>query len=380
MNVTVARYDLFLSYNWRDHGQVESVANALQERGLSVFLDRWYLVPGRPWPQALEDALRDCRGVAVFLGPHGMGPWQQREQYLALERQDKDVKFTVIPVLLPGSDPALSFLALNTWVDLRKGIDDPVALKVLESAARGEAPGPAVKERVQAVLASVCPYRGLRAFREEDAPFFFGRDTYVDQLAQRIRSQSLVAVVGASGSGKSSVVRAGLVPALRRDVGGAVWDVVTLVPGDRPLHALAAAMVPWLEPEMTETDRLAEIGKLAGHLREGTIGLRDVVERVLNKQPGTDRLLLVADQWEELYTLSRNEQDVRQFMDALLDATATVPVSVVLTVRGDFFGRVLSYRVLEDRLRDGIVTLGPMNRDELEQVMTKPADKVGLAF
>jgi hypothetical protein len=125
---------------------------------------------------------------------------------------------------------------------------------------------------------------------------------------------------------------------------------------------------------------LAEICKLAGHFREGTVALRDVVERVLRKQPGTDRLLIVADQWEELYTLSRDDLDTRKFIDALLDATAAVPVSAVLTVRGDFFGRVLSYRALEDRLRDGIVTLGPMNRDELRKVITKPAEKIGLAF
>ena len=90
-------------------------------------------------------------------------------------------------------------------------------------------------------------------------------------------------MVGASGSGKSSVVRAGLVPNLRRNGGGTVWEAVTLFPGDRPLHALAAALVPLLEPEMTETDRLAEIGKLAGHFREGTVALRDVVERILKK-------------------------------------------------------------------------------------------------
>ena len=86
-----------------------------------VFLDRWYLAPGRPWPQALEEALHTCRAVAVFLGPAGMGPWQQREHYLALDRQAASATFPVIPVLLPGADPALGFLGLNTWVDLRDG-------------------------------------------------------------------------------------------------------------------------------------------------------------------------------------------------------------------------------------------------------------------
>jgi formylglycine-generating enzyme required for sulfatase activity len=270
-------------------------------------------------------------------------------------------------------------LGLNTWVDLRKGVDDQVALEVLVSAVRGEAPDAVVRERTQAMLANVCPYRSLHAFREEDAPFFFGRERYTTQLVQRVGAKSVIAVVGASGSGKSSVVRAGLVPSLRQDT-GTVWDFVTMRPGDRPLHALAAAMVPLLAPEMTATDQLAEIGKLAGYFREGTVGLRDVVERVLKRQPGTDRVLLIADQWEELYTVSTHEKDVRQFIDTVLDATATVPISLVLAVRGDFYGRVLSYRSLVDRLGDCILNLPPMNRDELQEVITKPADKLGLIF
>ena len=80
-------YDVFFSYHWRDHAAVEAVAQALHRQGLKVFLDRWYLVPGRSWPQALEEALTSCRAVAVFVGPEGLGPWQQRENYLALSRR-----------------------------------------------------------------------------------------------------------------------------------------------------------------------------------------------------------------------------------------------------------------------------------------------------
>src|SRR4029450_1640534 len=93
-------------------------------------------------------------------------------------------------------------------------------------------------------LASVCPYRGLRPFREEDAPFFFGREAFVAQLMQTVAQHTLAAVVGASGSGKSSVARAGLVPQLRREGGGQVWEVLTIVPGDRPPHALGSVRLP----------------------------------------------------------------------------------------------------------------------------------------
>lgn len=192
----------------------------------------------------------------------------------------------MIPVLLPGAEPALEFLSLNTWIDLRNGLDDAEALDALVLAARGEPPGPIVSERLSATLATLCPYRGLNVFREEDAAFFFGREEFIaKRLLPVVERRSLVAVVGASGSGKSSVVRAGLLSCLRggRDQ---VWEVASLVPGDRPLHALAAALLPFLEPALMEVDRLAEVGKLARHLAEGTVALRDVANRVLENSQG----------------------------------------------------------------------------------------------
>jgi energy-coupling factor transporter ATP-binding protein EcfA2 len=372
--------DVFLSYNSQDHVAVEAGARRLSAYGLTVFLDRWYLLPGRPWPRALEEILDACHSICIFLGPHGMGRWQQREKALALDRQTRDPAFPVIPVLLPGADPALGFLSLNTWVDLRGGLDNPLALEILSGAVQGRPPGPDLRQRVSATLASVCPYRGLRFFREEDTPFFFGQDAFVERLAGAVERRALVGVVGASGSGKSSVVLAGLVPHLRRGARGPVWDAIAMVPGDRPLRNLAGALLPLLEPELTETDQLAERRKLAEFLASEPDALRDVVGRILQKQPGTDRLLLVVDQWEELYTLARHEQEQRRFQEALLDAVAVAPLTVVLTLRGDFYGRALAYRPLSDRLQDAVVNLGPMTEPELQQAIEAPARKVGLTF
>ena len=128
---------------------------------------------------------------------------------------------------------------------------------------------------------------------------------------------------------------------------------------------------------MTETERLAEITKLASYLAEGGISLRDIVQRALDKQPGTHRLLLVADQWEELYTLTRDDAVRRRFIDELLDAATNSPLSVVLTLRGDFVGRALGYRPLSDRLQGAQINVGPMTRAELERAIRSPAEKVG---
>lgn len=380
----MTQFDVFLSYHWRDHAQVEALAKRLREQKLAVFLDRWYLTPGQSWLKELEATLARCRAVAVCLGQGEMGPWQQREQYLALERQVAAERqgqiFPVIPVLLPGAEPPLGFLSQQTWVDFRARVDDPVLLNTLANAIHGKPAGLDAQETVSNTLSTICPYRGLLYFREEDAPFFFGREAAITQLKSAVQQHNLVAVVGASGSGKSSVVRAGLVPQLRK-TRDQVWEVATMVPTDRPVHALAAIFMPLLEPDMTETDRLIELNKLAEALLSQAIKLREVVDRVLAKQPGTDRLLLIADQWEELFTLCKDDRARRCFIDNILEATAATKLSVVLTLRGDFFGRAITdYRPLSDRVQGAQVNLGPMKQEELRLAIEEPAKKGGFTF
>src|SRR5205085_580282 len=108
----------------------------------------------------------------ICLGSQGLGPWQQREQYVALDRQAQESGFPVIPLLLPGAkDPPLGFLRLNTWVDLTAGVKDGPALDLLERAIHGQAT-PADEAGLPDPRTSICPYRGLEPFREEDASFF----------------------------------------------------------------------------------------------------------------------------------------------------------------------------------------------------------------
>ena len=376
--------DIFLSYHWRDHAQVETLAQRLREQKLTVFLDRWYLTPGQSWPKALESAIAQCKAVAVCIGQGEMGPWQQREQYLALERQvaaeRRGQNFPVIPVLLPGAEPPLGFLSQNTWVDFRARVDDPALFNILVRAIQGEPPGPDAKDTASKTLATICPYRGLLYFREEDAPFFFGREAAITQLVHAVQQHNLVAVVGASGSGKSSVVRAGLVPVLRKSH-EPVWEVATFVPTDRPIYSLAASLQPLLEPDLSEAKWLIETNQLADALLQRKIKLRDIVDRLLAKQAGTDRLLLIVDQWEELFTLCQDDAARRCFIDNVLEATATTKLRVVLTLRGDFFGRAITaHRSLSDRVQGAQVNLGPMNREELRLAIKEPAQKVGLMF
>jgi len=229
-----------------------------------------------------------------------------------------------------------------------------------------------------------CPYRGLAAFRETDALFFFGREEFATRLSDAVRKWSLVAVVvGSSGSGKSSTVFAGLLPELRAAEN---WLILDLRPGGRPIQSIVAALLPLIDPQLSESDRLIEVQKLANAINQEDLPLRSVVERALEKRPEAERLLLVVDQFEELYTLCPDIEVRRRFLDELLSLAAAGsarevnPFVLLLTLRADFMGQALAHRPFADALQEGSLLLGPMNREELRAVIKKPAEQQGAAF
>jgi WD40 repeat protein len=389
--------DVFLSYSRPDAPAVLAVRARLSEAGITSFLDRTRLPAGQPWQPFLEKELGRSGAVAVFLGQR-MGSWQHREVQVALDRQGREHDFPVIPILLPGlDDEPKGFLALQTWIDLRAGTDDPVQLQNLIAAIHREAP-----EGAAAIKAAICPYRGLLPFREEDAAFFFGRDGWIKDLTAKVQAHPLVAVVGRSGSGKSSLVFAGLFPALRRSPGGTTWDLLAIRPGREPLNALAEALSP--PPDgATPAERIEKINADADRLRRGTVRLDQLIRHHLDRQPGTDRLLLYVDQWEELYTLAArahdkgkdhggkegakqaahaDRADVTRFIDLLLAAAGErdSPLTVVLTVRADFYDHLLRHPTLPAAIQGQQLNLGPMTRTQLKDCIEGPAAAVGLGF
>ncbi len=137
-------YDVFLSHAGADQPAVEALARRLRdEEGLRVFFDRWELVPGAPWQEALEEALANSRSCAVFLGPEGIGPWHSAEMRVALGQRVAAEPKRVIPVLLPGAsqDAVPGFLGQRARVDFRGGLDDEAAYARLVAGVRGVAPG-----------------------------------------------------------------------------------------------------------------------------------------------------------------------------------------------------------------------------------------------
>jgi WD40 repeat protein len=385
----MAATQLFLSYNSVDRPFAVAVQKLLEGRGITTFLDHDQLVPGLPWPVALENGLRSASAVAVFIGRE-LGGWQKREMWFALDRQVREEKegryFPVIPVLLPGADVTPGFQFVNTWIDVRGGLEtvNRESLDAFESAVLSTAF--ASGQQGSGLLApespiTICPYRGLEAFREEDAAFFAGRTAFAQELLKFTLGKDLVSVVGPSGSGKSSVVQAGLVPLLRRQLPPATtWDSITFTPGSDPFHRLASALIPLLDPDKDIVERLAMAEELGTNLAGGRARLESVVDLAIQKSNGTGRLLLVADQFEELFTLAP-EPCRRPFTRALLGALGKARFTLLVTLRADFYSQIITLdRELSDRLAPAQVNIGALTQDELRQSVTGPAELVGLKF
>jgi len=258
-----------------------------------------------------------------------------------------------------AKDPGLRFKdALSFAVTFRNALP-PSSIKVAAAASPLEVRN---------------PYKGLRSFTEADADDFYGRGAFVERLLKRWSRSGVhgrfLAVVGPSGSGKSSAVRAGLVPALRRGVieGSETWFVTDLVPGRHPMEELEAALI-----------RVAADppGGLLQVLESGPRGLHRAVDRVV---PEGAELVLFVDQFEEVFTLTDDEATRSLLLESLRVAVADPAsrVRIVVTLRADFYDRPLLYPRFGELMGVGTEVVTPLAPDELEQAIVRPASSVGL--
>jgi hypothetical protein len=342
----------------------------LREQGIRPWLDRWELVAGDTWQQEIREGLAACNACAVFVGPHGLGGWAREELAVAQDRAVNDPGFRLFMVLLPGaprpSGPSLAFLANRQWADLRPGVDDPDGFQQLLSALAGIAQHPDARTEADG---KVCPYRGLDVFEEQHAKFFFGRDHDVRRLVEQLKDGRFLAVLGPSGCGKSSLVRAGLIPALKQ---GALsdsnsWDIRLLTPGARPVSRLAALLANLFshQPGLDVLDRL--------RADEQTLDL--TVSLALADRPDDQRMVLIVDQFEEVFTLCAGEDERAAFLANLCYAAA-IPAGrlvVVAAMRADFYHRCAPYPELATLMAAEQFLVSPLGPDRLREIIERPA-------
>jgi WD40 repeat protein/serine/threonine protein kinase/DNA-binding SARP family transcriptional activator len=216
------------------------------------------------------------------------------------------------------------------------------------------------------------PYKGLRPYQEADALDFFGRETLTNQLINKLAESRFLAVVGPSGSGKSSIVKAGLIPALRQGAlpGSENWFIAEMTPGTHPLEEMELALWPIaVDPPSS----------LVEPMEKDSRGMLRTIRRIL---PGGEdsQIILVIDQFEDLFTMVEDEGRRNHFLNSLWTALNAhrSPLRVILTLRADFYDRPLQFQPLAELFKQHTELVLPLTRDELIWAIQEPARKVGV--
>lgn len=207
---------------------------------------------------------------------------------------------------------------------------------------------------------AICPYKGLAAFEVADADFFFGRERLISELVARFVGSAFLALVGDSGSGKSSALRAGLLPALGAGVlpGSEAWPQVTLRPGEHPVAELGRALA-----------------RLPGSASRPGDPASDL-DAIIAALPPGGRLVVVVDQFEEVFNATRDDAERTAFLDLL--TTERPGLKVIVSLRADHYGRCAAYPALARRMGTDQVLVGPLSSVELAAVIEHPAQRAGL--
>ena len=369
---------------WREPGRAYVVTRFLRGGSLRELLDRSDTIPHERATRILEQVasaltMAQRRGVVHGdLRPSNVLFDEEGNAYLT--------DFSIGNGSAGALDDLPAFAALA-----RETLGERLPMDVGEALRRAEiAQAPDDDSEILADLASILgtkpdsraavvagprnPYKGLRPFLEADALDFFGREAFIRRLLDRLsnigQASRFIAVVGPSGSGKSSAVRAGLVAAIR---GGAVpgsdaWFVTEMHPGHHPLEELDAALMRVAVRPPSD---------LLGRLESGPRGLLEVADAIL---PDGTELLVIVDQFEETFTLTENEDDRALFLESLRVATAD-PASrlrVIVTLRADFYDRPLRYPRMGELLGSSTEVLSPLTPEELEGAIVRPAEHSGL--
>jgi energy-coupling factor transporter ATP-binding protein EcfA2 len=226
------------------------------------------------------------------------------------------------------------------------------------------------------------PFPGLRPFEFRENHLFFGRDTQTDELLKRLRLNRFLAVIGSSGSGKSSLVRAGLLPDLYGGLmvqAGPSWRITVFRPGDDPVHNLAVALSGAEVLGAPQRDAAVQTGILEMTLRRSALGLVEVVRETRMAQK--ENLLIVVDQFEELFRFRpasggdvRPEDEPAAFVKLLLNAAQQdqLPIYIVITMRSDYLGDCAQFRDLPETINEGMYLIPRMTRDQRREAITGP--------
>ena len=339
-------YDLFVSHAQADHEWVQGyLLDALDQAGVRCHSEAAFAL-GKPRLKEFEDAIIQSRRVLLVLSPAYLADsFNEFTDLLAQSYGLESATWPVIPLILRPVElpPRLAMLQALSATD---PADRDKAIERLCAEMKRRVPGPASKPG--------CPYPGMVAFYYADSSRFFGRDQHVQELLQRLRLHPFLTIIGPSGSGKSSLVFAGLVPALRKSkhfIGSGEWLAWSLRPGGLTVGCPGYSIV-------------GDAGSVSKTLPE-----------LLAFQPNAGRVLLVVDQFEEIFTVAQT--DVEPFQQALLQLAQRPNCYLVLTARADFYADLMAstlWRTIQAHRAEVL----PLDDDGLRKAIVRPAEGVGV--
>jgi hypothetical protein len=371
---------VFLSYSQADREFAARLRSDLQTQGIDVWIDKEGIQPGTPdWEQALQTAIRSAYAVLFIASPHA-----RSSRYIKDELRLAEIyRRSVYPIWVSGThwmDAVPIGWGGTQYIDAREARYQAAVPEIVGVLRRSFSKTTATLPKVPDLnFEPRNPYKGLRAFTSEDVQDFFGREALIDELAKTLEAfltaektsnqhVRVLAVVGPSGSGKSSIVLAGLLPRLQQGMlpGSEGWIYLDPIkPGSHPFETLTLALAEKLPNRSLK-------GLREDLENDATRGLH--LFTALAKQQGK-KVVLFVDQFEELFTQTTEEQERRQFIDLLVIATTEPrsPVIVILTFRADFDDRPLHYPELRKLLELHSKSVLPMGIKELREVIEGPA-------
>jgi formylglycine-generating enzyme required for sulfatase activity len=390
---------IFLSYHTPDRAVALALKQALEGAlpGADVFVDQTHLRHGHLWQPALCDAIAKAQAFLILVS-NRIGDWQKIEYYEARDRKAKDDDFVLLPVIIadraagPGAN--LPGLAQLHWIESTEpSAPYPLAkiVAALESRETAKSPEP---------WRTINPYRGLVALEEQDADFFFGRDRETAGIIGRIIAVPgrLIALVGNSGVGKSSLVQAGVIGSLKRQRlpgeqqawpnvlnGSRAFAYLSMKPGEDPVGALMSEFAALWFPDPTDPRRLDRSREWAMRLGQGTARLDDVIKATDDHLRGElsltppPRVFLYIDQGEELYARSPPAERKR-FSEIIADGLTrnSQRLIVMTSQRADYYGELQANATLFDLAEK--IDVPPLNADGLALVLREPARVLGVGF
>ena len=374
---------IFVAYAPADGVAAKQLCGELAARGVACWVDRPDRAPASGnWEQALRDAIRACQAVALVATPNVHQSRQVPDELRVAEMYRRPIYAVWV-----GGDEWMECIPIG-WGSVQRldargpayeGALSELAV-IVQRQARHEAALPPPNPKLVAVPRN--PYKGLRAFQSRDAGDFFGREALIAALLAALRAQQMgaprfLAVIGPSGSGKSSVVMAGLLPRLRRGAlpGSNQWMYLKpMVPGVAPLEALTLTLA--------QANPGSSLATIRDDLDASPRGLHLLARRLAPDAQA--RVVLIVDQAEELFATAVGEPERQHFIDLLLAAVTEPggPLLVILTLRADFYDRPLRYPELGALLSRQHETVLALSAAELRDVIERPAalPDVGLTF